>query len=336
MKRSALSLLELTIVMGLISLLLQLLLPAMTVVREAARVVQCGSHLKTIGVAANEHHEVHGRLPSGGWHFTWIGEPERGTGDNQPGGWAFNLLDYLAADETRTLGLLLDGDEREAALVQRCRTAIPVFHCPSRRSAMPYPQTWNTLPLQRDGRLKEPMEWTAKSDYAACVGDGADVEFPWRWGGPLTLEQGDDPSFAWPANSGFTGVIFGRSHVRHRQIRDGLSQTLLAGEKYVDADHYTTGEDFGDNESLYNGFNNDTCRSTLSPPRRDARGGDLRNAFGSAHASFWQGVMCDGSLRRLDYSMDAQLVQQLGNRNNAMGTPATQLTRKGTQYVHAR
>ena len=32
---------------------------------------------------------------SGGWGWVWQGDPDRGNGKNQPGGWIFNILPYL-------------------------------------------------------------------------------------------------------------------------------------------------------------------------------------------------------------------------------------------------
>ena len=40
-------------------------------------------------------------------------------------------------------------------------------------------------------------------------------------------------------------------------VRDGASNTILIGEKYLNCDHYSTGKDPADNESLYNGFARD-------------------------------------------------------------------------------
>jgi hypothetical protein len=315
------SLLEVLVVIGLTSLLLQLLLPGLNAAREAARRRQCATHLRQLGLAALLHHDTFGHLPSGGWHYTWIGEPERGTGPEQPGGWAFNLLGFLEQSELRTAGRHQSQHDRSVALANRCATTLPLFHCPSRREARPYPQTWNRQPYTSDGQLSEPLEWVAKSDYAASAGSGAAVEFAPQWTGPTTLAEGDRADFAWPDLTPFDGVIFGRSRIRFRQVRDGLSRTYLIGEKYVDPLLYTTGEDWGDNENLYTGFNNDHSRSALSPPRRDRGGDDYRNSFGSAHVSVWQVVRCDGSVQALDYDIDTELHRRQAARADSDAGP---------------
>jgi hypothetical protein len=175
----------------------------------------------------------------------------------------------------------------------------------------------------------------AKTDYAANVGAAATVEFDPQWSGPKSLAEGDDPQFQWPETQSFDGVIFGRSHVRQRQIRDGLSKTYLVGEKYVDRLRYQTGEDWGDNESLYTGFNNDHCRSALSAPQPDQPGTDYRNSFGSAHPSVWQVTFCDGSVRALGFDIDLFLHRQLAGRADGLtDRNAAPLSARGSS-VHA-
>lgn len=313
-ERRGWTLVELLVVIGIVGLLLQLLLPAIHAVRSSTRLMHCKRNLKELGRAATVHHESLQHLPSGGWHYTWIGVPERGTGVRQPGGWAYNLLDYLDASSVRSMGRHRTGLERAEALRDRCKVAPPSLACPARRVATAYPQTWNQFPYTSEGRLSVALSLVAKSDYAANVGDAATVEFPSDWQGPIKLAEVDDERFKWPGTDGFHGVIYGRSRLRLNQIRDGLAKTYLFGEKYVDSLHYTTGKDWGDNESLYAGFNNDTCRSTLGRPQPDQPGVDYRNVFGSNHRHGWQAVMCDGSVRWIDFHLDPELHRRMGTR----------------------
>ena len=154
----------------------------------------------------------------------------------------------------------------------------------------------------------------AKTDYAANVGDAPIVEFDWQWRGPQSLSEGDQAKFAWPDTRDFTGIVFGRSRVRPRQVLDGMSKTYLIAEKFVNADRYSSGEDWGDNETLYAGFNNDNCRSTADPPVRDDRNQEYKNRFGSAHSQVWQVVYCDGSVHVHDYEIDADVHRKFGCR----------------------
>ena len=314
--RRAFSLVELLIVIGIFGLLLQLLIPAVIAAREGARRTHCSNNLRQIGLAMTLHHDAFRRYPSGGWHFDWIGEPERGTRMDQPGSWVFNLLDYVGEPKLRAMGRDLDGDERAAALRKRCEVPLGLFICPTRRDVQSYPHTWNASPYTRDGALPVELEVAAKTDYAANVGDTEAVEFDWRWSGPKSLEEGDDPEFDWP-DVNFTGVVFGRSQIGQKHLKDGSSKTYLVGEKAIDWEQYESGADFGDNENMYMGFNNDTTRSTLQPPVLDTSTvEDLKNRFGSAHLNIWQVVLCDGSVHRMSYEIDPDVHRAFGNRRD--------------------
>ena len=111
-KPSAFTLLELLVVIVIIGMLIALLAPAIQGSREAARAAHCRNNLRQVAAGLLLHHDAQRCFPSSGWHFTWAGEPERGTGIDQPGSWIFNLLGYIDEGNLRTLGYGLTGDAR--------------------------------------------------------------------------------------------------------------------------------------------------------------------------------------------------------------------------------
>ena len=102
--RKGFTLVESLVVMGVIGILVSLMLPAVQAAREAARRIQCRNNLKQLALGMEHHVLAYGCYPSNGWGFCWIGDPDRGTGTAQPGGWIYNILPYLEQQPLHALG----------------------------------------------------------------------------------------------------------------------------------------------------------------------------------------------------------------------------------------
>ena len=144
--RRGMTLVETLMVVGIISLLIQLLLPAVQAAREAARRVQCDNKLRQLALACQTHVDTQKHFPTGGWTHTWVGEPERGFGRRQPGGWCYNLLPFLEEKPVHELARGTIGAERRARLRTMTETPVAAFVCPSRRAVQAFP-------FRRDGSL---------------------------------------------------------------------------------------------------------------------------------------------------------------------------------------
>jgi prepilin-type N-terminal cleavage/methylation domain-containing protein len=333
LRRCGFTLVELLVVIAIIGILVALLLPAVQAAREAARRMQCANHLKQLGLAAQNHVNTYGFFPSGGWGDQWVGDADLGAGEDQPGGWPFQLLAFMEQSARRAAGTSLSLAEKRIAARKMIETAVPDFYCPSRRSAIPYPF------LHGGGfRNAESPEVVGRSDYAANLGDLN--HFP-NDIGPSSYERA--ATYNWQHSGelfhrryGYhTGIVYQRSEVKMQMITDGTTNTYLFGEKHHNPDWYTNGYAGNDDQSMYNGHDQDNLRSTYVvrngdriegwPPMQDRPGLYMTYSFGSAHPSGWQVVMCDGSVRSVSYSVDVNVHRWLGNRQDGNAIDSGQL-----------
>lgn len=307
--RHGFTLVELLVVIAIIAMLVVLLLPAVQAAREAARRTQCINNLRQLGLGVMLHVEAHHHFPSGGWGHAWVGVAGRGAGLDQPGGWGYNVLPFIEETALHEFGDGLEGAAQRAASSRRLGTPVPMFHCPSRREARLYPAV---VGHSRQPRLTNPMTMVARNDYAANSGD----RFANFTLGPSSLAAGE--TFSWPNMSRLTGLVHLRSQVRLGQVADGTSKTYFVGEKYLNPDHYTTGQAPGDNESLYSGAGQDLNRWTAGNlvPLRDRHGLSASQRFGSVHESGLNMMFCDGSVRHMSYNISPLNHRRLGNRDD--------------------
>lgn len=304
------SLLEMLVAISIIGMLMSLLLPAVQQAREAGRRTQCLNNLKQQSLAILNIQSAGGRFPTAGWGAGWVGDPDRGHGERQPGGWIYCVLAYVERTDLRRLGQGLKSTDKQKALAQLIANPVNVFNCPTRRRAEAYPIAFSYATQPFDST---PVSMAAKCDYAANAGDQSRCEVK-LWDGPTSLAEGDDPAFPWPDVSDHTGVCYLRSQIQPAAIRDGLSHTYLLGEKYVRAADYGSGMDHGDDWSMYTGYQDDICRCACRTPLPDfILTGDICR-FGSAHPGIWNVAFCDGRVRPLSLDIDPTIHRLLANR----------------------
>lgn len=287
MKRKAFTLVEVIVTVGIISALVGLLLPAVGSARESARLVHCKNNLKQLATAILLHEQSMGHFPSAGWGSKWTGDPDKGTGRNQPGSWTFSVLPHM--EQSEVFIMAGDGNPSEITTEQKQNAArafeinIEICLCPSKSAQLnPSPGLWNMDPSQNPSR----------NDYAI---NGGDNIIPWGDG-----PDPDNPSFQVPI--GITGVAFQGSEIRTAHLIDGLSNVYLAGEK---------GDDPLDIGTLAGGEQN--TRWTIPD--------ETNRNFGSQHPAVFNMVMCDGSVRTNTLDMDPETHQRLGNRKDGQIAP---------------
>jgi len=290
------TLIELLVVIAIIGILIGLLLPAVAKVREATSRSICQNNLKQVALACHAHADSVGHLPVAGQNYKFAGIPDNGSGSAQQGGWQYNILPFLEQAALHDMGLqyAAGSASQQAEGRKMVQTVFKTYVCPSRGSPICTPMAGitnlGTLPVS-----------FARSDYAANGG---------------TKTNGTACTDSDYANQSLTGVIYERKGIKLTAIQDGLSNTYLAGERYISPDFYHGGES-GNDAGWAVGHDFDVWRCTNPAPQQDTPGYLTRNVFGSPHAVFHM-ALCDGSVRPFPHSIDPVMHLRLGNRNDGL------------------
>ena len=296
------------VVITIIGILIALLLPAVQAARESARKLQCANNVKQLALGCTSHLAQIGWFPTDGWGWSWTGEPDRGFGVHQPGGWGYNVLPYIEQQTLHDLGAGNTGAQMLASQLQMYMSIVAIYNCPSRRPLSLYPYVLGS-DIQNCGG---PISQTERMDYGINAGDQLLNDNY----GPSGYANGDN--FNWGGwvdrSTPGTGISYQRSRFTAAHVTDGLSNTYLVGEANRDPDYYYSGQAADDNHSPFTGFENDSTRDAGQPPAQDTSGVGTWHGFGSTHAGSFNMSFCDGSVRTISYGIDLQTHQRLANR----------------------
>jgi prepilin-type N-terminal cleavage/methylation domain-containing protein len=211
------TLVELLVVITIIGVLIALLLPAVQAAREAARRASCGNNLKQIGLGLHLYHDAHGQLPAG-----WRGY-DANTGGPEPlgrpgWGWAACVLPF--AEQGNTVGSLVHFDKPIDAPenTNACKLVLTLFRCPS-----------------DDGSLT--FEWVPDEDSGVRIAHLAAANYIGVFGTEDVHSCGAAAFSGKQCTS--NGTFYHNSGLRFADIKDGLSQTFVVGERTSELDRST-------------------------------------------------------------------------------------------------
>ncbi len=287
------TLVELLVVIAIIGSLVALLLPAIQAAREAARRSSCSSNLKQIGLAVQMHHNAQGKYPMGRDRFDQYGLS-----------WAFRILPYLEQSsvyQAYVKAQRVDADVNIPAM----RTPIDVYACPSRRTA--------AADRDFDNNDAPPVVRSAATlgDYAACAG----IDY---MNGTAQSSNSKDNGLQVDTRPDLaeSGAIFSFSQTKEKYVTDGLSNTLVIGEKHKPEQPEVDNPEMLDYEKGDNAIlAGDSPRTIFAGTATGiATGPDDRSniKFGSEHNGITQFVFLDGRVRPLKNDIDYKVLNMLG------------------------
>ena len=334
--RSAFTLVELLAVIAIIGVLIGLLLPAVQSARESARMSQCSSNLKQIGIALHNFHDARGFFPP-----AQVSDPSVTCCTGPGWGWGTFILPYVeqsdiyvkftpnfiypAPSDTNTLAAV----GASSTLAPLVKTGMPIYLCPSDPQG---PLTSDRTESKDERKiLRGSSVRFARSNYILSM-SGSSVNNDVR-------------------TRLFEGIAFSNSRVKFKDVTDGTGSTLAAGER-VDA---VTGGGRGTGGTTQWGPNAGSFNATIAPINPASAVWAGANLFGYANPDgyngslhrgmIWNGgstfygindfstvdaskgyssnhpggasfVYADGSVRLLDQNIDATILRRLANRRD--------------------
>ena len=282
--RAGFTLIELLVVIAIISVLIALLLPAVQQAREAARRASCRNGLKQIALALHNYHDQHQAFPPG-----YLYRPGASQENASGFGWGtmvLPLLDQSALYHSFNFNLPLWDPSHAASRMVR----LPIFLCPS-----------DTVSPNHYVEMGPQPEAYAMASYVSSFG-------------PPDLDDTQEKR---------DGIFSRNSRTNIRDVTDGLTNTLLLGEREngpfrragshgVHVEYETTWsgavrqwDDPTDDHGHMSLFQTGHVPNDLLSDDRDVS---------APHIGYAQFALGDGSVRAISESIDFGVYQALSTR----------------------
>lgn len=326
--RSAFTLVELLVVIGIIGILASLLLPAVQSSREAARRTDCQNRMRQLALATHMHHDALRYFPPARYESRPDADPSQQCGLETPT-WLTRVMPYI---EQVQLGSQWDYSKPWHEHPAELRTTVPdVFLCPSRRAGTRPVSSRNLRTTVDGGGGRLPCGCPVPSRPQDVVMDveGALSDYAGNHGDLTPGATGEPTDFYFGGNG--TGVIISvrpnckdgtavnpADRIRFASVSDGTSNTFLFGEKFVPANGL---ERFPEDSPAYDGDHLPASCRLAGPGLRLAHGtndvlADMFS-FGSWHPAGVHFALVDGSVRMFSVHTDTRLLGSLSNRHDA-------------------
>jgi prepilin-type N-terminal cleavage/methylation domain-containing protein/prepilin-type processing-associated H-X9-DG protein len=316
-QRRGLSLVEVLVAITIIGVLIALLVPAIQSSREAARRAACQNNLHQIVDAVLLHESANGRLPAL-YNGTFLPQPRSAMDEFNFHSWRAAILPQLDQSSLfSALNLALPSTTigNQTAL----NVAVSVFLCSStinQNATVPAIMEWN------NGNIPVNVVGTAKrSDYEVI---GGVYLVPQSTGSSLEMRGVRFGAWGEPTYNTATGASIRYRTARLADVTDGLTNTLLIGERAGRPDYYRRGEPpdpfpyrdpaahgQGDGQAAWAPSTHFLW--TLYGARQPINETNATGLF-SFHPGGANGAFGDGSVRFLSETTSAPLVSAIGTR----------------------